>query len=275
MFDGLLKKGHQLGIMLSREFPSMIYRSCIDRIGLDKYNYLLDEGSIFQENSNIYNDLIKYYGNFRYTRDSKVISSSTTDNKIEILVNTEDFLGRHITHDRQKKYEEGLLGTTDVSPKDRLEFIQDTSSLCKVTGNQNSNGNVVYIGSCCQYWKKTYCVHAAVFQYRTRLSSHAIIVPTTRNKSYRCQSRNLYTNILKDTRTEYLTVQTNLTDINNKLLKTYNDKDGCLMLVVASFPNIVRKMEALNSVPKWQLYSKRDMAHLVSTKMFDIKSQIN
>ena len=102
MFDGLLKKGHQLGIMLNQEFPSMIYWSCIDRIGLDRYNYLLDEGSIFQENSNIYNDLIKYYDNFRYSRDSKVVSSSTTDNKIEILVNTEDFLGRHITLDRQK-----------------------------------------------------------------------------------------------------------------------------------------------------------------------------
>ena len=168
-----------------------------------------------------------------------------------------------------------MLGTTYVSHKNRFEFIHDTSSLCKVTGNQNSNGDVVYIGSCCQYWKKTYCVHAAVFQYRTRLSSHAIIVPTTRNKSYQWQSRNLDTNLLKGTRTEYLTVQTNLTDISNKLLKTYNDKDSRLMLVVATFPNIVRKMEALNSVPKWQLYSKRDMAHSASTKMFDIKSQIN
>ena len=169
-----------------------------------------------------------------------------------------------------------MLGTTDVSHKNRFEFIHDTSSLCKVTGDQNSNGDVVYIDSCCQYWKKTYCVHAAVFQYRTRLSSHAIIVPTKRNKSYRYQSKHLHTNLLNDTRTEYLTVQTNLTDINNKLLKIYNEKDSRLMLVVATFPNILRKMETLNSVPKWQLYSKLDIYGIYSIHIIDghqIKNQ--
>ena len=104
------------------------------------------------------------------------------------------------------------------------------------------------------------------------LSSHAIIIPTTRNKSYKV--RNLYTNSLKEARAEYLTVQTNLTDINNKLLKIYNDKDPRLMIVVASFPNIVRKMDALKSIHKWQLYSKLDMAHSASIKMINIKSQI-
>ena len=78
--------------MFNQEFPSMIFWSSIDRIGLDKYNYyLLDEGSVFQENSNIYNNSIKYYGDFCYSCDPKVISSSTTYNKIEILVNTKDF----------------------------------------------------------------------------------------------------------------------------------------------------------------------------------------
>ena len=51
--------------------------------------------------------------------------------------------------------------------------------MCLVSGTVNDNK----VNSCVGYWKTRYCSHAAYYQYKDRLKSLSVIIPTNRMPS--------------------------------------------------------------------------------------------
>jgi hypothetical protein len=90
-------------------------------------------------------------------------------------------LGGPVTDERiALLYNNALLVLTDFPSEEREAHFDCVASLCIVQCTKGTNGSLTYTGSCSQYFKDTYCTHAAIFYYEKELTSLTCEVPHQR-----------------------------------------------------------------------------------------------
>ena len=188
-FPGLLNIGLNMGAMIEVELPKMIVNVSTTCMGVESHTCLQEDSVILQTDSNFYKELSLYYNSVTESIDTQSVHSKDTD-KYEYFINTEEFVGRFFTDRRILEYYEALKGRTKETYQSREKYCECVSSMCLVTGTVTDN-KVVYTGSCVRYWKTRYCPHAAYYQYKDRLKSLAVIIPTNRMSTKRHYDRRI------------------------------------------------------------------------------------
>lgn len=221
--DGLMRPGYSIGTMLGRELPKMIVLSSADKVGVERNILLEQEAVIFHDRSLIHKELIRYFGLFDISIDCRTISEDGNNNFIRHVVNSEEYIGLPVSIKRINTYKESLEGVTEYTYKDRILHFNSVSSLCAVTSQQQIDGTWKYCGSCADWHSRTYCVHAAVFQYANRLKSYGRTLPTIKVK----RSHKLNTNFTprQMLKKRYYQVQALLTDISSRIIILADQKE--------------------------------------------------
>jgi hypothetical protein len=184
-FDGLINIGKDMKTMLTYEFPKLIRTLSLTRVGVERHLKNNQKNMILHPQSKTYNYLLNYESKFNINVDCKTVSDQT---RTCYIVNTEQYLGEPVTDERITLYNNALLGVTDFPSEERESYFDCVASLCIVQCIKGSNGSIRYAGSCSQYFKETYCNHAARFYYEKELTSLACEVPHQR-KGNNCVRR--------------------------------------------------------------------------------------
>jgi hypothetical protein len=180
-FDGLCNIGKDMKTMLTHEFPKLIRTLSLTRVGVERHLKIDQKNIILNPQSNTYNNLLNYQSRFNITVDCKIISDDT---RTCFIVNTEQYLGALVTDERVALYNNALLGVTEFPSEERESYFDCVASLCIVQRIKAKDGSFKYAGSCSQYYKETYCNHAARFYYESNLTSLACEVPHQRKGNY-------------------------------------------------------------------------------------------
>ena len=186
-FKGLMNIGHNMGSMIQVELPKFIVNVSTTCMGVESRTCLQEEAVVLNTDSSIYKELALYYNSIKDSVDTISVIGKNTEKK-EYLINTEEFVGKFIDEDRVTTYYEALKGETRETYQTRHKFIECVSSLCLVTGIKMDN-KVIYTGSCVRYCKTRYCNHAGYYQYKNKLKSYAVIIPTHRTPQARQYDR--------------------------------------------------------------------------------------
>lgn len=233
--QGLLTAGQNPTTMLLDEFPKLIFHSSIERVGVKNGEPLLNVDYIFNTKTNIYKELIHYYESFRYESDSMEINNNLKEK--QYLVNTERNLGNTITNINYLDYINALNGITNLPYQKRAQYKYKESNYCMVT-QTISDGRLIFRGSCSRYKFNKYCPHTAVFQYREKLLSYGIKIPTTRNsnskKIHRLSKQDPYTCL----GTNYDHIISWLCNLNHKIHQLDETYKNTLLELISNFPNI-------------------------------------
>ena len=176
---GLMNIGHNVGTMIQVEFPKLIVNMLTTCMGVESHACLQQEEIVLDTTSNIYTDLALYYNSITESIDTRTNESGANREKEEYLINTENFVGKFVDNDRVATYYNALNGVTNETYTSRQEYFECVSSLCLVSST-TVNNKAVYIGSCVQYCKTRYCNHSGYYQYKNKLESSAVQIPTHR-----------------------------------------------------------------------------------------------
>jgi hypothetical protein len=276
-FQGYMSIGYDVGTMIQRELPTMIYKCSQDRIGMESHNSLQQEDIIFHIDSKVYRGLSDYYKPYRPSIDCKLLSENSRDNPnfVSYLVNTEEYLGLAISDTRKIKYDQALMGVTDYTYQDRRKYFECTTSLCNVTGT-TVDRKIIYSGSCSNYWKTTYCNHAAIFQYHKKLKSYSLTIATNRAKHG--QSFDRLTNPKPKLKLQYMATATLVEGVFQAVWKNGESADNKALMrevfkVLFSLPSLLQKRKEIDAMKVWQIYGKQgdsDKAFTLATNMSNI-----
>jgi hypothetical protein len=261
-FDGYMRIGYDVGTMIQRELPTMIYKCSQDRIGVESYTYLQQEEIIFHVHSKVYGGLTEYFQQYRSSIDCKVLPPNQLDTTqcASYLVNTEEYLGLAISNERRNNYDQALMGQTNFTYRDRGKYFECTSSLCNVTG-RSVGGKIIYSGSCSTYWKTTYCNHAAIFQYHEKLKSYSLSIPTNRVKHGR--QYNSLTNPRSKLKLQYMNTSALVEDVQKVVFQNRDLSENKIILeeilnVLIALPILINKRRRLDRMKFWQIYDMQD-----------------
>ena len=173
--DGICAVGKELGKMLGDEFPKMIYILAMRNVGVARHILADKKSVVMKAASTIYKELLEYSCNINPTKDILQL----TEYPNVTYMNTFDFIGTYITHDRIRLYEEALIGISSVEFMNQDQFVDSVQSLCKVNQIQDSNNNGWFRGNCAGFWKRGYCRHSAYCQYKEELVIHSLPIYST------------------------------------------------------------------------------------------------
>ena len=223
-YKGLMSIGHDVGTMIQVEFPKFIVNVSKTSIGVKNMTSLQEEDIIPDTNSNDYKDLALYYNSITESIDT---SSNYDDGKIEHLINPEEFVGMFVDNDRVTKYYDVLNGVTNETFTSWQKICDCVLSLCLVCGTTVDN-KVVYTSSCVQYCKTRFCNHSADYQYKHKLESYTVLIPT--HCTFRSEVRRKY--YRKSLPKRLLTSRLIYIAIKLDGLKTLCFKKACLYQII-------------------------------------------
>ena len=274
--DGLMRPGYSMSVMLGQELPKMIALSAPDKLGVERNILLEQEQMIFHDRSLIHKELIRYFGLFDGTIDCRTIRDEINNSVVRHIVNSEEYIGLPVTIERINTYKDSLEGITEYTFKDRILYFDTVSSLCTVTGQQQRDGTWKYCGSCSDWHSRTYCVHAAVFQYAERLKSYGRTLPT--NKVKRVHQLDATTTPKQMLKKRYLHVQTLLTNITCRIIALAEQKEDAVNPAarkkVASFPNLILRSNTIMPMGKPKVLEKIKIVNQSLTMAQDLSDVV-
>ena len=166
-FAGILKTGVSIDTAIKEELPRMVYTHSVERVGAKMEYAILSSTCIDTECIDSFRKI--------------VMDKDTKEYEGGYLVNTAGYEGVPVDAVRIQNYERALQGIFPGTYLERHLLVEYTEGLCHVIQTRLSSGQTCFVGSCEQFYKRTYCPHAVLFMYKGILPTRAHKIPTKRS----------------------------------------------------------------------------------------------
>ena len=167
---GIINPGQDYLTMLTRKLPNLIRAFSLLRVGVEYIIKINQEDIILHPQSKIMEGLLNYSSRFVEEIDMGMITSKdnekTDEQLLTYLVNTENYLGLHVTKEVTKHYFDTLKGNVYATEENRSTAYAFVESFCLVNKIIKPDGFFTYYGNCHAFFKTTYCNHCARFVYK-------------------------------------------------------------------------------------------------------------